>query len=382
MARSTYTEQRYAVCVGINTYDSAAGLGSLSFAESDAQEIDQLLDGLGFPQANRRLLIGPNATLAAINDALASHVLDMPGPNDLVVFYFAGHGVPVTINADTAHSEDEFRTEVFLASYDFNQQKVKLPSFRRQQALGMERLRQEYFEGEGSRKRLFILDSCYSGDFYGPRYRSANSPDLVQGYIQHMLDSSSTGRMSLSSCLPFQKALEDATLGHGRMTYHLLRALRGEEPAAQRSDGSVTANSLFDSLADVLPPDQRPVLGGVQHDIFALVRYPRSNETPSAPAPMPASPGVDRGEGPSGSGSGSAQHPAPATEEEIEQQREQLTTERARLADLLIQKAKFGSAYAPPVVLSGIREARTSIKKIKQTLRGWGVQVADHPDDR
>lgn len=379
MARSTHTEQRYAVCVGINTYDSAAGLGPLSSAESDAQDIDQLLGDLGFPPANRRLLIGPDATLAAINDALATHVLDMPGPNDLVVFYFAGHGVPITINADTTHSEEEFRTEVFMAPYDFNRQKVKLPSFRRQQALGMGRLRRQFFEGDGSRKRLFILDSCYSGEFYGPHYRS-DSLDRVQGYIQHMLDSSSTGRVALSSCLPFQKALEDATLGHGRMTYYLLRALRGAELAAQRSDGSVTANSLFDYLADVLPPDQRPVFSGVQQDLFALVRYPRSNETPPMPAPVPASSGGGRSEKPSGGES--TQHSAPATEEEIEQQQEQLRAERATLGDLLLQKAKFGSAYTPPVVLSGIREARASIKKIKQTLQGWGVQVSDHPDDR
>lgn len=279
MTRSTYTERRYSVCIGINSYDAGAGLGSLQFAEQDAEKFDQLLDKLGFPPANRRLLLGKNATLAAINNALEAYILDQPGPNDLVIFYFAGHSVPITINTDTARSEDEFRTEVCLAPYDFDRQKAKLTSFRRQQALSMDRLRRVFFEGEGSRKRLFILDSCYSGDFYGPRYRS-DSSDPVQDHIQYMLNSTSTGRVALSSCLLFQKAMEDSTLGHGRMTYYLLRALRGEEPRAQRSDGYITVNTLFEYLADVLPPDQRPVLSGVQHDSFVLVYYPQSTETP------------------------------------------------------------------------------------------------------
>ncbi|MEO7910839.1 MAG: toll/interleukin-1 receptor domain-containing protein [Roseiflexaceae bacterium] len=70
-----------------------------------------------------------------------------------------------------------------------------------------------------------------------------------------------------------------------------------------------------------------------------------------------------------------------ARQADIDRQQERLDIERDRLADLLLQEAKLGSAWAPPGVTGGIREARTAIKRIKITLSGWGVIVADHPDD-
>ena len=140
----------------------------------------------------------------------------------------------------------------------------------------MERLRTAFFEGEGSRKRLFLFDSCYSGDFYGPRYRDEADP--IQGYIKHMLESSSSGRVALSSCLPTQKATEDPVLTHGRFTYYLLKALSGQATEALGRDGCLTVNGLFEYLVKQLPNDQRPVLSGVQQDTFELVCYPDKAE--------------------------------------------------------------------------------------------------------
>jgi hypothetical protein len=74
--------------------------------------------------------------------------------------------------------------------------------------------------------------------------------------------------------------------------------------------------------------------------------------------------------------------PAPATSHvDIDRQLVRLQAERERLADLLIQEAKLGSAWTPPSVTGGIREARINIKRIKQTLSDWRAAVADHPDD-
>ena len=70
-----------------------------------------------------------------------------------------------------------------------------------------------------------------------------------------------------------------------------------------------------------------------------------------------------------------------ATTEQLAAQRERLAVHRNTLATLLNQQAIFGSAYAPPVVMAGIREAREAIRRIKVTLRGWGVAVDDGPDD-
>ncbi len=67
--------------------------------------------------------------------------------------------------------------------------------------------------------------------------------------------------------------------------------------------------------------------------------------------------------------------------EEIARQQHLLATYRETLAIYLEQQAKLGTAYAPPSVVHGIRETREHIKRIKETLRGWGVGVEDYPDD-
>jgi uncharacterized caspase-like protein len=256
MPRSTAVEQRYAVCLGINSYHPTSGLSQLAYAEDDAKAMDALLGKLGFASENRCLLLGEAATLQAVNEALSTYILDYPRENDLVIFYFAGHSLPVVINQSAVEEEEaEPRSEVFLTTYDFDRQKImQSPSFRRQQALGLERLRKDYFEGEGSRKRLFLFDSCYSGDFFGPRYRDEADP--MQGYIKHTLGTSSYGRIALSSCLPVQKAAEDASLSHGRFTFYVLEALSGNAIDALGRDGCLTVNSLFEYLTRKLPHDQ------------------------------------------------------------------------------------------------------------------------------
>jgi nucleoside phosphorylase len=78
---------------------------------------------------------------------------------------------------------------------------------------------------------------------------------------------------------------------------------------------------------------------------------------------------------------GASQPAASASQEAIEQQRTQLDLHRRTLSSYLLRLARLGSAYAPPEIDHGIREAREGIWRCKSTLRGWGVTVTDHPDD-
>lgn len=68
-------------------------------------------------------------------------------------------------------------------------------------------------------------------------------------------------------------------------------------------------------------------------------------------------------------------------QEIINDQLRRLHTCRRTLAQYLHQRATFGDAYAPPVVLNGIDEMRLQIHGIKQALRAWNVFVEDLPDD-
>ena len=75
------------------------------------------------------------------------------------------------------------------------------------------------------------------------------------------------------------------------------------------------------------------------------------------------------------------ERPAGVTQEQIDDQYDLLASHRRTLALYLKQQAQLGSAYAPPGVAGGIREARDAIKRVKATLLGWGQAVEEHPDD-
>jgi hypothetical protein len=68
-------------------------------------------------------------------------------------------------------------------------------------------------------------------------------------------------------------------------------------------------------------------------------------------------------------------------QEAIDQQQELLAAYRRTLAQYLKQQALAGEVNVPPAVTNGIRKARDHIRRIKDVLRGWGVVVANHPDD-
>lgn len=69
-------------------------------------------------------------------------------------------------------------------------------------------------------------------------------------------------------------------------------------------------------------------------------------------------------------------------QEDVQNQLGLLDQYRRNLQLYLLQKTQHGgSAYVPPSVSNGIREARKYIAYHKKTLRGWGVNVSDQPDD-
>src|SRR5436309_2989315 len=69
------TKGRYAICIGINRYDPMAQLPDLHYAENDACMLHTSLLQKGFAPEHCCLLIGTEATLEAIQDALETFVL-------------------------------------------------------------------------------------------------------------------------------------------------------------------------------------------------------------------------------------------------------------------------------------------------------------------
>jgi hypothetical protein len=69
------------------------------------------------------------------------------------------------------------------------------------------------------------------------------------------------------------------------------------------------------------------------------------------------------------------------SEDDISEQLALLQMYRQTLSHYLRQQASLGKNHTPPGVTHGIIEAATDIRRIKQILRNWGVDVDDHPDD-
>src|SRR5690348_7575635 len=90
---------KYAAVIGINytqlppTLSSEgarrASVNPLNYAEADAQAIAALLRQDGYEVVQ---LLGPEATRAAIIEALDEQAYAARNPGDLLLVYFAGHG--------------------------------------------------------------------------------------------------------------------------------------------------------------------------------------------------------------------------------------------------------------------------------------------------
>src|SRR5947209_2146340 len=166
------TQAHYAICIGINGYTEAA-LSTLQCAENDARGMYNLFLQWGFLQDHCYLLLGEQATVAAIEAALTTFLLTRAKKNDLVIFYFAGHGIPIYPPDDDGDDDDPV-SDVFLATCDADC--TMLGDNRGawlNYALRLGNLRDKFFERTRSKKVLFLLDSCHSGDFFGPKYRAA-----------------------------------------------------------------------------------------------------------------------------------------------------------------------------------------------------------------
>ena len=89
----TATNNTYAVIVGVSNYESI-GIRKLKFANNDAQNFYNYLlskSGGSVPPRNMKLLLDEEASFAAIYQEL-KWLLKKAKKDDLVYFYFSGHG--------------------------------------------------------------------------------------------------------------------------------------------------------------------------------------------------------------------------------------------------------------------------------------------------
>jgi len=250
----------YAVVIGISNYEN--GITNLDFADKDAQVFADYLKskaGGTVPEENIRLLLNKDATFTAIYDAW-NWLLETCQKDDLVYFYFSGHG-------------DMENTTIyklgFLLSYNTPRSNYINNSLRIEDLNNFANT----LSAKNNAKVVLITDACHSGKLAGNDNRGTF---LVGEQLRAVINK----EIRITSCAPDQLSMEDEGWGGGRgvFSYYLVKGLEGLADKGQ--DGTVTVNEIKNYLDSSLSADpllaerahkQNPVIKGIENFQLASV---------------------------------------------------------------------------------------------------------------
>jgi len=219
------------MAVAVEDYQNAPGrlaITDVPFAIDDAEAfvatIEQVYDGLVPVDAHR--LFGAHATLSTIADR-ARYLITNLAPTDLFVFFYAGHGCQI---------EGSNR----LTAWDSNPEQLGSTTIDLNDVV-IARMR----ASESTRALLFI-DACAE-----TMKKDVFSRSLILELSDVEIAAELEGEDYIGvflSCSDGEKSHSSKAIGHGIFTWHLLRALRGEDPRALTQGRWLTDVSLRDWL--------------------------------------------------------------------------------------------------------------------------------------
>jgi WD40 repeat protein len=232
----------YLLAVGINQYKNPRMV--LNYARPDAQSFIEVMEKKGtlFKNVELHTLYDQEASRANILkklDDLSSKI----HPEDVFVFYYAGHGSMVD-------NQFYFIPAESLRLYDASSLKTE--------AIEASVL-QDKLKNIRALKQLIIMDACQSGGSVELLATRGASEEKAIAQL-----SRSAGIHVMASAGSDQFATEFAELGHGLFTYLLLKALHGDADGAPK-DGKVTIYELKSYLDDQVPEMTRKLKGKPQY---------------------------------------------------------------------------------------------------------------------
>ena len=262
--------QIFAVIVGISDYKDSL-IKDLKFAHRDAEVFAQYLMSQGggaVPANNIKLLLQENATVSNIYGALY-WLQKMAKKNDLVFFYFAGHG----------DVESSLYKLGFLLAYDSPYQNYLSNAIRIEDLNIMANTLSVIKEAN----TILITDACHSG-------KLAGSDNRGKTLVGEQLSKVEKKEVRLASCEPDELSEEDIIWGGGRgvFSYYLIKGLKSE--ADNDKDGGVTLQEIENYLGTKVPKDvqeyklkdQNPVISGKANTVISMV-----DEQPATPSVTP-----------------------------------------------------------------------------------------------
>ncbi|HMO16367.1 MAG TPA: SUMF1/EgtB/PvdO family nonheme iron enzyme [Pirellulaceae bacterium] len=225
-------QQKYAVVVGVETYD-ARYFRNLDYAENDAEALGQALKRLGFnvsvmvSTANTPML-KPNSPTKILE--LIRNIATGLKPGDTLIISFSGHGVQF--------SDDEAIDgvkELYFCPEDANPNE-KSTLVRMQDVLKI------VGECRADRK-LLIVDACRN-DILSEIGDKSSSKKLDLGSVHENRYISPRGTSILFSCSSGQKSWEHPSLRHSVFSFYVIEYLRGNAADSFYDDGKLNLDGL------------------------------------------------------------------------------------------------------------------------------------------
>jgi hypothetical protein len=231
----------WAVVVGVAAYDH---MPALRYTDDDAYRFYAFLksiEGGALPDEQVRILIDEESTRNNILGAV-QEIFGQAGPNDLVVFYFSGHG----LNGS------------FLP-IDFDGFNNKI---------GHDEIA-ELFNKCRAKYKLCLADACHSGSILA--MRSGNEDPVLMQYYQTLAKSISGTALIMSSKAD-ETSLESAGLRQGVFSHFLIRGLKGE--ADVNKDKIVNVEELYQyinrNVREYTGNRQSPVIKGTYDPVMPV----------------------------------------------------------------------------------------------------------------
>jgi hypothetical protein len=226
-----------ALIIGVSDYNE---MKKLEFSDDDAQHIFDFLQseaGGSVPLSQIILLKDQQATYKNVIGA-ANQLFSKANPEDLILFYFSGHGLPgafLPVDSDGV-------------MHRINHEEVK-----------------SLLLHSPAKHKLVFADACHSGSF-----RSMSENESYTHLLYESLAESSGGLGLLLSSRSEEFSHEFDGIKSGVFSHFLIRGLTGE--AEKDKDGLVSVNELFNYVFEQVrwftQNKQSPVLyGGIDKNM-------------------------------------------------------------------------------------------------------------------
>lgn len=242
----------YVVAVGVSKYQAEGH--DLAYSTKDATGLAAFFKGAQgrFSSVNVEVVADEKATKGGI--LAARELLAKAGPDDVAVVLLAGHGL--------RNAKDEF----FFGTYDVDFEK---PDGR---GLPYGEI-DSFFDGTKARRRLLLMDACYSGEIDAPErpvaaaqvaqaetkeipglklrgarmIRSRKSAEAASPALENLFADlrRGSGAVVIAAAAGVEQAAERSDLEHGMFTYALLDGMTAAK-ADKNNDGEVQISELRD----------------------------------------------------------------------------------------------------------------------------------------